>query len=80
MILSRSMLKRVDESRHFCRTPTIVQNQSSVLLFKRTVLAAIIKVFDDLDKVGTDVVLLLGCQQSCMPKPVESLLESMKTW
>ena len=34
----------------------------------------VIEVFDDLDKVG-DVVLLHGCQQSCMPNPVEGLLE-----
>ena len=34
-----------------------------------------IEVFDDLDKVGADVVLLYGCPQSCMPNPVEGLLE-----
>ena len=33
------------------------------------------EVFDDLDKVGADVVLLHGCPQSCMPNPVEDLLE-----
>ena len=33
------------------------------------------EVFDDLDKVGADVVLLHGCPQSCMPNPVEGLLE-----
>ena len=27
------------------------------------------------NKVGADVVLLHGCPQSCMPNPVESLLE-----
>ena len=32
------------------------------------------EVFDDLDKVGTDV-LLHGCPQSCMPNPIEGLLE-----
>ena len=32
-----------------------------------------IAVFDDLDRVGTDVVLLHGCPQSCMPNPVEDL-------
>ena len=32
-------------------------------------------VFDDSDKVGADVALLHGCQQSCMPNPVEGLLE-----
>ena len=31
--------------------------------------------FADLDKVGADVVLLHGCLQSCMQKPVEGLLE-----
>ena len=31
----------------------------------------VIKVFDDSDKVGADVVLLYGCPQSCMPKPVK---------
>ena len=33
------------------------------------------EVFDDSDKVGTDVVLLHGYTQSCMPNPVEGLLE-----
>ena len=32
----------------------------------------VIEVFDDSDKVGADVALLHGCQQSCMPNPVES--------
>ena len=35
----------------------------------------VIEVFDDLDKVCADVVLLHGCPQSCMPNPVVSLLE-----
>ena len=35
----------------------------------------VIEVFDDLDKVCADVVLLHGCRQSCMPNPVEGLLE-----
>ena len=35
----------------------------------------VIEVFDDLDKVSADVVLLHGCPQSCMPNPVEGLLE-----
>ena len=32
-----------------------------------------VEVFDDSVKVGSDVVLLHGCPQSCMPNPVESL-------
>ena len=35
----------------------------------------VIEVFDDLDKIGADVVLLHGCPQSCMPNPVEGLLK-----
>ena len=35
----------------------------------------IIEVFDDSDKVGADVEHLHGCTQSCMPNPVEGLLE-----
>ena len=34
-----------------------------------------IEVVDDSDKVGADVVLLHGCPQSCLPNPIESLLE-----
>ena len=35
----------------------------------------VIEVFDDLDKVGADVVLVHGCPQRCKPNPVEGLLE-----
>ena len=35
----------------------------------------VVEVFDDSDKVGAGVVLLHGCPQSCMPNPVEGLLE-----
>ena len=35
----------------------------------------VIEVFNDLDEVGADVVLLHGWPQSCMPNPVEGLLE-----
>ena len=33
------------------------------------------EVFDDSDKVGAAVVFLHGCPQSCMPNPIEGLLE-----
>ena len=35
----------------------------------------VIEVSDDSDKVGADVLLLRGCPQSCLPNPVEGLLE-----
>ena len=79
MILSRNTLKRVGERRHSCRTPAVVRNQSPMLLLKRTALVALLlEVFDDLDKVGADVVLLHGCPQSCMPNPVVVLLEVLE--
>ena len=59
------MLKRVAESRRLCQTPTFTDGTGGL----------VIEVFDDLDKVCADVVLLHGCPQSCMPNPVEGLLE-----
>ena len=38
MMLFRNMLKKVGESRHPCQTPTVVWNQSSMMLLKRTAL------------------------------------------
>ena len=35
----------------------------------------VIEALDDSDKDGADVVLLHGSPQSCMPNPVEGLLE-----
>ena len=70
MILSSYILKRVGETRHPCRTPIFVQNQSPILLLKRSS-----GLVDDSDKVGADVVLLHSCPQSCMPNPVEGFLE-----
>ena len=63
-----NMLKRVGESGHPCRTPTVVRSQSPMLLLKSTALVA-------LDKVGADVVFLQSCAQSCTPDPAKGLLE-----
>ena len=41
MIISRKMLKRVCESRHPCRTPTVVLNRSPVLPLNTTALWAL---------------------------------------
>ena len=47
-----------------------------MLLLKRTELVVLSQeVSDDSEKVGADVVLLHGCPQSCMPNPVEGLLD-----
>ena len=41
MVLSGKMLKRAGESRHPCRTPTVVLNHSPVLPLNRTALWAL---------------------------------------
>ena len=38
----------------------------------------VIEIFDDSVKVWADVVVLHGCPQSCMPNPVEGLLEVLE--
>ena len=35
----------------------------------------VIEVFNNTDKIGAGVVLFHGCQQNCMPNPVDGLLE-----
>ena len=35
----------------------------------------VMEIFDHSGKVGADVVLPHGCPQSCIPNPVEGLLE-----
>ena len=76
MILSRNMLKRVGESRHPSRTPNCCSEPVSYTAVEEDGTSGlVIQVFDDSYKVGADVVLLRGCPQSCMPNPVEGLLE-----
>ena len=76
MILSRNMLKRVGESRHPCWTPNGCSEPVSYAAVEEdSTSGLVIEVFDDLDKVCTGVVLLHGCPQSCMPNPVEGLLD-----
>ena len=69
MILSRNRLKRVVES--ICCLETV----SYVSVEDDGTSGLVIEVFDDLDKVCTDAILLPGCPQSCMPNPVDGLVE-----
>ena len=69
------MLKRVGESRHPCRTPTVDRNQSPAAVEEDGTSGLVIEAFDDLDKVCADVVLLRGCLQCYMPNPVQGLFE-----
>ena len=45
MILSRNIFERAGESRHSCRTPTVVWNQAPMVLLKRTALVALLDRF-----------------------------------
>ena len=75
MILSRNMLKRLGESRHPCRTPTVfLEPVSYAAVDEDGTSGLVIEVFDDLDKVCADVVLLHVCPLS------KAFLKSMKTW
>ena len=43
--------------------PTVVRSQSPLLLFEEDCIGGlVIEVFDDLDKVGADIVFLHGCK------------------
>ena len=75
MILCRNMLKRVGESRSLSDSNCCSESVSYAAVEEDGTSGPVTEVFDDLDKVGTDVVLLCGCPQSCMPNPVECLLE-----
>ena len=70
------MLKRVSESRRLCRTKKCCSEpDSSAANEEDSTSRPVRDVFNDLDKVGANVVLLHGCPQICMPNPVEGLLE-----
>ena len=70
------MLKRVGESRHPCRDSNCCSEPASCAAVEEDYTSGLVKeVFDDLNKVCANVVLLHGCQQSCMSNPVEGLLE-----
>ena len=69
MILSRNMGKRVSDSNFSS------ERVSYAAVEEDYTNDLVIEVFDDWDKVGADVVLLHGCPQSCIPNPVEGLLE-----
>ena len=64
------------ESRHPCRTPNCCSEPvSNAAVEEDGTSGLVVRVFDDSDKVGADVVLLHGCPQSCMSNLVEGLLE-----
>ena len=74
MILSRNMLKTMGESRHPCRTPIVVRNQSPMLLLKKTV-ALLVRFLMTWIRLVLMLYFFMVAHKSCMPNPVEGLLE-----
>ena len=73
LIVIYPLTARVDGALHL-----ILQPVSSIFpCSPLTNSGLVLEVFDDSDKVGADI-LLHGCPQSCMPNPVEGLLEVYK--
>ena len=78
MILSRKMVKRVGESRHPCRTPTVVLNHSPVLPLNKTALWALSYRFSvTLMMLALMLYFLIVAHspEGFVPYPVKGLLE-----
>ena len=81
MILSRNILKRVGESRHPCRTPTVVQNQSPMLLLKRTALAALsLRFLMTRIRFVLMLYFFMVAHTAACQTLSKAFLKSMKTW
>ena len=72
------MLKRLGESDSLSDSNHCSEPVSYAAVEEDGTSGIVIEIFDDLDKVGADLVLLHGCPQSCMPNPFEGLLEDYK--
>ena len=75
------MLKKVGESRHPCRTPTVVLNQSPMLPLKRTSLVALLERFlmTWLRFVLMLYFFMVAHKAACQTLS-KVFLKSMKTW
>ena len=70
------MLKRVGESRQSLSDSNCCPEPVSYAAVEEDCTSGlVIKFLDDLDMVCADGVFLHGCPQSCMPNPIEGLLE-----
>ena len=75
------MLKRVGDSRHPCRTPTVVRNPVSYAAVEENDTSGlVIEVFDDLDKVCAVVVLFMVAHKAACQTLSKAFLKSVKTW
>ena len=69
------MLKRVGENTPLSDSNCCSESVSYAAVEEDCTSGLVIEVFDDVDKVCADLLLLRGCPRSCMPNPVEGLLE-----
>ena len=58
---SHKMLKRVNESRHPCRTPTVVLKHSYAAIEQDCTPGLVIQIFNDSYDAGIDVVFPHSC-------------------
>ena len=75
------MLKRAGESRHPCRTPTVVRNQSPMLPLKKTALVALLWMFwmTWIRFVLMLYFFMVAHKAACQTLS-KAFLKSMKTW
>ena len=75
IILSRKMLKMVGESRHPCRTPTVVLNHPPVLPLNRTALWTLLYRFSMARMMLALMYFPHSCPYGFVPYPVKGLFE-----
>ena len=76
------MLKRVGESRHLCRTPTVFSEPVSYAAVEEDGTSGLaIEVFDDLDKVCVLMLyFFMVAHKAACQTLLKAFLKSMKTW
>ena len=79
MILSMKVLKRAGESRHPCRTPTVVLNPSPVLPLNRTALLSYRFSIARMRMALMLYFLIVAHKASCHTLS-KAFLKLMKTW
>ena len=75
------MLKRVGASRHPCRTPTVVWNQSLMLLLKRTALVALSqRILMTHIRLALMLYFFMVANKAGCQTLSKAYLKSLKTW
>ena len=81
MILPRNMLKGVGVSKHLCRTPTVVRNQSPTLLLNRTALMALSqRCLMSRIRLALMLYFFMVAHKAACQTLLKVFLKYMKTW